>query len=296
MKKKFKIKLPWLFFAGAIVLLLGVSFAWYKMQNRYQYDADEEINKDKVLQLLVAAEKDDNNVKQKLVPFGILTYHHIGPDAKGKYNRWCVYPEIFYQQVNDLKKAGYQFVKLGEAMEKYRSVPSTTLPFAKTVALTFDDGYRDFYTTAYPFLKQNKIPATLFVIIQDIGKSGNVTWEMLEEMQASGLVEIGSHTVHHYNLARSSERNVRAEIFDSKKILDEKLGAKVKVLAYPYGVTSPIAMRLAEEAGYLGAVRVLAGKRPSANNMYTWRRMIAENNDTGEKFLKKLYYAFAVLK
>lgn len=294
MEKNHK-KIFWGLGIGVLVLVMSISFfKWKILQKNNDYNFDEEINQDKALQELLS--KDGEVTKQKLVPFGILAYHHIGPDAKGNYNRWCVYPEIFFQQIKDLKKAGYRFVTLAEAMEKFKTTSSSTVPFQKTLVLTFDDGYRDFYTGAYPFLKENQISATLFVITQDVGHSGNVTWEMMKEMQAGGLVEIGSHTVHHSNLSRGSERNIRSEIFDSKKILEEKLGSKIKTFAYPYGASSPTAIRLAEEAGYIGAVRVLAGKKPSSENMFVWRRMVAENNDVGEKFLKKVYSAFTVLK
>ncbi|MDO8509735.1 MAG: polysaccharide deacetylase family protein [bacterium] len=282
-----------------ILITMMVLLFWYLSQRenedgRVDYNLKEEAKQDKALQDLLATEND--NIKQKLVPFGILTYHHIGPNAKGNYNRWCVYPKIFSQQIEDLKNAGYHFVTLAEAMEKFQTVSSTTIPFQKTIVLTFDDGYRDFYTVAYPFLKKNKIPATLFVITQDIGHAGNVTWDMIKEMQASGLVEIGSHTVHHKNLLYASEKVIRSEIFDSKKILEEKLGTKIKTFAYPYGTSGPTAIRLVQEAGYIGGVRVLAGQKPTSANMYVWRRMIAETNDVGEKFLKKIYNAFVVLK
>lgn len=280
---------------GVITLfIIVIFFAWRILINKNVYNLIEEANQDKALQELLVVESD--TAKQKLVPFGILAYHHIGPDIKGNYNRWCVYPEIFFQQIKDLKKAGYRFITLAEAVEKFQTSSSTTIPFQKTLVLTFDDGYRDFYTVAYPFLKANQIPATLFVITQDIGHTGNVTWEMIQEMQMSGWVEIGSHTVHHRNLSKISEKDIRFEIFNSKKILEEKLGIKIKTIAYPYGISSPMAIRVAQEAGYQGAVRVLAGKKPNSENMFVWRRMIAENNDVGEKFLKKIYSAFVVLK
>ncbi len=293
--KKDRKKILW----GLIVvgLLVGAVTSWLVSKSYLQksdYVFDEESKQDSALNEIMTKNNDDK--KQTLVPFGILAYHHIGPDAKGNYNRWCVYPEVFFQQINDLKKAGYQFVTLAEAVNKFQSVASTTIPFKKTIVLTFDDGYRDFYTTVYPHLLKNKIPATIFVITQDVGHAGNITWEMMSEMQNSGLVEIGSHTVHHSNLSRVSEKNMRAEIFDSKKILEDKLGTKIQTFAYPYGAISQTAIRLVEEAGYTGAVRVLAGKKPTSENKYVWRRMVAENNDTGDKFLKKIYSAFVVLK
>src|SRR3989344_8598117 len=87
----------------------------------------------------------------------ILTYHSIS-DAEIDI---AVRPEIFEQHLSEFKKKGYTFVSLAEAAEWLKS--GGPLPH-RAIALTFDDGYADFETNAFPILEHFKAPATMFVM------------------------------------------------------------------------------------------------------------------------------------
>lgn len=223
--------------------------------------------------------------------FGILMYHYINNDPTGRVKRLAVRPEIFEAQVEYLFSQGYSFITLGEAMQQYAA--TTTLPiFEKTVALTFDDGFRSFYTDAFPVLKKYNIPASIFVITSDVGKRGNVTWDMLKELRDSGLVEIGSHTVKHKNLTKITNDSLKSELVESKKILEKELGIEIKTLAYPFGVYNFTTEQAARDAGYLGAVSVFYGPWPNHENLFNWRRVMMTNADIGPLILKKIYFGF----
>ncbi len=229
--------------------------------------------------------------------FGILMYHRVSTNPKYQYSRWSVTPTSFENQIKYLQDNGYSFVKMTEAYLKYSFNNSTFLsPYRKTLAITFDDGYRDFYTIVFPLLKKYNIPATVFVITKDVGKNGNVSWEMLKEMVDSGLVEVGSHTMSHKYSANISKDVLLEEFAGSKAIIEEKLDVPIFVLAYPYGFANASVYEVAKQAGYLGAVRVLAGGRPSVDNFYSWRRVTVDNVDAGPLFLKKVFTAFHVIK
>ena len=104
----------------------------------------------------------------------------------------------------------------------------------KTVALTFDDGYVDFYTNVLPLLKKYNIKANLY-IITSADNEKYLSNEQIIEINNSGLVSIGSHTVNHSNLASLSKDELITELKDSKEHLEKLLGKEIKTICYPYG-------------------------------------------------------------
>jgi peptidoglycan/xylan/chitin deacetylase (PgdA/CDA1 family) len=103
-------------------------------------------------------------------------------------------------------------------------------------------------------LRQQRLKATLFVIVADVGVEGGLTWDHLRELSASGLVEIGSHSWDHIADECLSLAEAREEKARSKAVLEANLGFKVVSYAYPYGAFSPRAKRLLQEEGYRGSV------------------------------------------
>jgi len=182
----------------------------------------------------------------------ILMYHHIGDKKNWLYVR----PEIFRQQMDYLLEKGYTTVTLGEVVAALNS--GTSLP-AKPIVLTFDDGYRDFFTNAFPILRERNLKATVFVITQLVDGEDYLTWEQLREMKRSGLITIGDHTLSHKDLAALPEEEIRSQILDAKNILENNLGGKTEVFAYPYGDSSSKVTKVLQEGGFLAAVRVSRG-------------------------------------
>jgi|GEM_PF-3098057 len=306
-KKHFYLK--WILVLGSCFLAVAVLLvAW----NYFMYSGvnQEDLINDTQLQSLRDQEKynleSSSSLKQKaesLYPekyqtnFGILLYHRISTNPKFSNSRWSVLPENFENQIKYLKEQEYSFVKLGDAYGKYVSTSSTTSsPYYKTLVLTFDDGYRDFYTVVFPLLKKYEIPATVFVITKDVGKNGNVTWEMLKEMEKSGLVEVGSHTISHKYLTHLSDGALFEELSGSKDIIEKQLGHMIKTLAYPYGAADSSVYEMAQKTGYIGAVRVMGGGRPTSDSLFTWRRVAIDDADIGPVLLKKIFTAFEVIK
>lgn len=136
-----------------------------------------------------------------------------------------------------------------------------------TAFLTFDDGFRDNYTTMLPILRERGQAAFVFVIppLVDGGSPLawpevaaaqrlhpetmlSVTWSMVEEMAAAGI-QIGSHTMTHPHLPTLESDELRDELLDSRRRIEERLGS-CRTIAFPFGEWSPAVVRASAECGY----------------------------------------------
>jgi peptidoglycan/xylan/chitin deacetylase (PgdA/CDA1 family) len=131
---------------------------------------------------------------------------------------------------------------------------------AKPVVLTFDDGYIDFYTTAYPILAKYNFKAVSFIPAGLIGTGYYMNWDQIKEIQKSGLVTFEGHTVTHPNLTAISPAEALKELKEGKEILQSQTGYPVNFIAYPVGISNPSVHELAKQAGYTGGVGTWIGK------------------------------------
>jgi len=187
----------------------------------------------------------------KWVP--VLMYHHVmAPEAAKEINatNLSVAINTFREQMDYLLGKGYHIIGLDEMMAGIRS---GSLP-GKSVVLTFDDGYRDFYDNVFPILREKGIKATVFAISQFVGGPRYVEWWQLREMSGSGLVLVGDHTLNHLSLPRLSVDEQRNQIVSAKKILEDYVGQKVEFFAYPYGSYNAVSEQILKENGFGGAV------------------------------------------
>src|SRR5205085_6242065 len=136
-----------------------------------------------------------------------------------------VTPKAFAQQMAYLVSGGYTTVTLDDVIQAV--LTGKALP-QRPVVLTFDDGYEDFYTAAFPVLEQDGLKATSFIITGRVGMSDYLTWDQMKAMQASGLVQFESHTVHHVDMSQISLVRAQKELTDSKVALEEHLGVVVR--------------------------------------------------------------------
>ena len=139
---------------------------------------------------------------------------------------------------------GYRAFSLSEAIRFIRMNES----FPKNmVVITFDDGYKNIYTQAFPVLNQYGFKATIFLITDYCGtykawpghlpstmNRPMLSWAEIREMNKEGF-EFGSHTVSHPDLTRMPIRQAEQEILQSKAKIQDHLCARVRVFAYPYG-------------------------------------------------------------
>ncbi|MDD5155235.1 MAG: polysaccharide deacetylase family protein [Candidatus Omnitrophica bacterium] len=207
----------------------------------------------------------------------IVMYHSVNPAASRK-TMLVISPETFERQMRFLQKHRYNVITLSELADlitNNRKIPP------RTIVITLDDGYRDNYTYAFPILKKYNIPATVFIITDEVGRpqGDRLGWEDIKRMQDSGLVTVGSHTLGPEPLIniRSAEE-IRKQIFASKQILEQKLGRQVDVFSYPEGGFNANIRQLVIDAGYKAAVATNPGKNYPDNDVFALKRLrISEN-------------------
>ncbi len=207
----------------------------------------------------------------------IVMYHSVDPNAKPE-NRLAVTLKTFERQMHFLKNRNYNVLPLESVatlIKERKKIPP------KTIAITFDDGYKDNYIYAFSVLKKYDFPATIFLIVNEIGRQENdrLNWKEIKEMQDSGLVTFGSHTLSHPLLTDiKSEDDLKKDIFSSKKILEEKLGRKVNAFSYPGGRFNDKIKQLVITAGYKLAVATNPGKKFADDDIFALKRLrISEN-------------------
>ncbi len=183
----------------------------------------------------------------------ILVYHIVRPayaSDSAAVRALALTPETFDAELKHLQMSGYHIVTYAEVEASLAS--SRPLP-PKPVLLSFDDGWSDQYTYAFPILKKYQDTATFFVFTNAIGSKGFFTWAQLREMLAAGM-RVGDHSRSHPYLVKiSSESKLWSEIDGSKKLLEEKLGVPINEFAYPFGQHNPAIIALVKEAGFRSA-------------------------------------------
>ena len=116
-------------------------------------------------------------------------------------------------------------------------------------SLTFDDGHESDYTQAFPILQELGLRATFFVVPTLVESPGFVTWTQLREMVAAGM-EIGSHSLTHPFVDQLDEPGLRREFGDSKKLIEDRLGAAVRAASLPRGWEAPGMEAVLGDLGY----------------------------------------------
>jgi peptidoglycan/xylan/chitin deacetylase (PgdA/CDA1 family) len=159
---------------------------------------------------------------------------------------------IFKKQIEYLSKHHYKTVSLGEIgrmLREAKKIPSNW------VVLTFDDGLQDFYSEAYPVIKEYGFKATIFVFMDRINEGNDgLSWDEIIQLQNDGLIEIGSHSISHRPLTLIPSSEAMREIRASKVILEERLKRPVIAFAYPWGALNNPIMAMVKSSGYQVAV------------------------------------------
>lgn len=206
----------------------------------------------------------------------ILMYHMVNPGADTRA-KLVVSQSVFERQMRFLKEHHYNVITMEEIAEIIKQ--KKKFP-ARAIAITLDDGYKDVYTYAFPILKKYSLPAAIFIIVEEIGrKNDKLAWEEIKQMQDSGLISVGSHTLSPEPLVNlNSDEEVKRQIFESKRILEEKLGRPVNTFSYPEGRFNQLIRQLVIDAGYKVAVATNPGKEFPNDDIFALKRLRISGN------------------
>jgi peptidoglycan/xylan/chitin deacetylase (PgdA/CDA1 family) len=222
----------------------------------------------------------------------ILLYHRFGPAVT---DDMTVTTPVFEAQFRLLQDRGFRVIPL-QALVESLGAAATDCRAALTdraVVLTVDDGHRTVYTDLFPLIQRYRVPVTLFIYPSAISNASYaLTWEQLAEMKASGLVDVQSHTYWHPNFnverrrlgAPAYERFVQDQLVKSKAVLDQRLGGKVDLLAWPFGIYDAQLIQWASAAGYAAAFSIERRAVTRAENLMALPRYIVTDADRGARF------------
>jgi peptidoglycan/xylan/chitin deacetylase (PgdA/CDA1 family) len=234
----------------------------------------------------------------------ILMYHSISDDAEDNvqpYYRLATHPKRFAEQMQWISKSGYSGVSLEEALAALESGKRNS---RRLVAITFDDGFRNFYTEAWPALRRHGFTATMYLPTAFISSERAsflgrecLTWNEVRELRASGI-RFGSHTVNHPKLHEASWNVIRGEVAGSKNTIERQLSEEICGFSYPYAFpqedrhfTRAFTGILREE-GYKNCVTTVVGRARAGDDSFRLKRLPANSCDDEALFTAKLSGAY----
>lgn len=227
----------------------------------------------------------------------ILVYHRFGATA---VDSMTVSTSRFQSHLTVLSELGCQVIGLREWVA-YRLGERTALP-ERAVVLTADDGHRSQAEVLAPALAERGWPVTLFIYPSAISNASYaMTWDQLRQWRRQPGVMIESHTYWHPNLVRE-RRNMDAPAFErfattqltrSKAVLQDKIGQEVSLLAWPFGLSDPGLLQLAQTCGYRAAFALENRSATLTDPVYAVPRHLMVDSVSAGELKRRLMAAFA---
>ncbi len=224
----------------------------------------------------------------------ILLYHVVDEVETGELRRFAVSPAEFERQLAYLAGEGYRSVTLEEwssAARRGRSLPG------RVTVLTFDDGYRDFFDTAWPLLRAYGFGALVFLVAKRVGAANLWTgplderplmgWQEIRTLADEG-VQFGSHTLTHPRLTSLTPEELARELADSRLALEDELALTVTTIAYPWGDHDATVQSAAWAAGFEYGLTTDEGFAAPEGKPLALPRIEIFASDTLDDFARKL--------
>jgi peptidoglycan/xylan/chitin deacetylase (PgdA/CDA1 family) len=231
----------------------------------------------------------------------VLMYHAVCDDPEpgvSPYYKVNTSPAVFRRQMRQLSEAGYKTLDLLQATEVLAG--RQPVPAGKSVVITFDDGFRCFYTEAWPALREHGFTATAFLATAFIHNARQsfkgrecLTWDEARELRKAGM-GLGSHTVNHPILYELSWDRIERELRDSRQRMEKELAGPVTGFAYPYafpqsdGHFVEAFKKLLDKAGYACCVTTELGRARLGDDPFQIKRLPVNLLDDAKFFRAKL--------
>jgi peptidoglycan/xylan/chitin deacetylase (PgdA/CDA1 family) len=213
----------------------------------------------------------------------VLYYHAVDPDHPGE--ELYVSPTQLKEQLQLIKSLGYTSLTMDEVNDYIKN--NKAIP-EKSILITFDDGYTDNYTYAFPILKELDIKATIFVVTSGTDNDNYyVSSEQIKEMSDYGI-DIESHTVNHVHLNTLSYEKQLEELKNSKSKIESITKKDVLSVAYPYGDYNEDTKKATIDAGYSIAFTTDIGLADRTDNPVALNRIYVNSLNSIEIFKDRL--------
>lgn len=213
----------------------------------------------------------------------ILTYHKIVDIDKEQDNySWnlSIAVETFREQMKFLKNNEYEILHLKDL--KYRKGGE------KSIILLFNDGYKNFYENAFPIIKEYGLSASISIITSKVDDTEYLDREQIKELSSAGI-EIISHTINHPILTELTDEQIRYELAESKRLLENLLGDTVDGFVYPIGKYNNQIKTVLESLNYNYAVTTNYGLLDLTESSFLQLPIIRiDNRDTINSFIWKV--------
>jgi peptidoglycan/xylan/chitin deacetylase (PgdA/CDA1 family) len=233
----------------------------------------------------------------------ILMYHGVsdGCGCRGSaYYCTVTSRAVFSQQMTLLRSLGYQGVSLEAGLAWLADHKCRSSDDRRSVVLTFDDGFRNVFTEANPILQKHGFSATVFLPTDYIHNQRRsfkgmecLTWGEVRELREQGIL-FGSHTVSHPKLVELCRNDVRRELRDSRRELEQRLGESVTAFAFPFafpqGDESFVSSfrDLLAQAGYTSCVTTEIGRVRPGDDLFRLKRLPVNTHDDSALLRSKL--------
>ena len=154
-------------------------------------------------------------------------YHRFN---ESKYPSTNIQMPVFKKHMEIIKTSGFEIYNPNE-FEKNFHKPKKQ----KKILITIDDGFKSFYSEAWPYLKEKKIPFILFVSTEPVGKNGYMTWDQIREIEKTDFAVIGHHSHSHEYLIDESIQVFIEDIETANNIFIKEIGYVPSIFSYPFG-------------------------------------------------------------
>jgi peptidoglycan/xylan/chitin deacetylase (PgdA/CDA1 family) len=220
----------------------------------------------------------------------VLCYHRFGPTVA---DSMTVTTKVFAEQMKWLKDNGYTVIPLRTLVNYLKGeVPA---PAPNSVVITVDDGHKSVFTEMQAIVKQYNIPVTLFLYPSCISNPHApyaMSWEQVKALQQTGLFDMQGHTFWHPNFKKDKKKLkpeeytklVQTQLVKSKNVLEKRLGTKIDLLAWPYGIYDDYLETEAQKAGYVAAFSIDRRNASLSEKIMAQPRYLMQNGDGTKGF------------
>lgn len=246
--------------------------------------------------------KEDNKESPKKIALPIVMYHSIFDKNVGKY---VLSPSQLEKDLEYIVKNGYTTIFASDLINYVEN--GVCLP-DKPIMLTFDDGAKTKYLYAYPLLKKHNLRAVFFVVgkwtdDEETKKGSSLTYEMIDTMHKSGLIEIQHHSYDMHKdkgrIGMSQKKGesdieykeaLRQDLTRMKDGFKGRLGIEMTAVAYPYGAFSALSNSILQELGYKAAFICTEGINyiDRDSDLFMLKRYNRPSGISSEEFFRRM--------